>query len=74
MPKYFYKKIKFLKKNYAHNIFDEKTKMRALCSKSLFSLFSQKSSAGFAKWTFLKCPKSIFGHSVWPKNLHFLIK
>jgi hypothetical protein len=47
-------------------------KMRALWSKSLFSLFWQKSGAGFAKWTFLKCPKSICGLPVWPKNLQFI--
>jgi hypothetical protein len=72
MPKYFSEKLFFSKKNYAHNIFRVFSKMRALWSKSLFSLFSQKSGGGFAKWTFLKCPKSIFGHPVWPKNLHFL--
>jgi hypothetical protein len=63
--------MKNLKKNYAHNIFNGKMKMRALWSKSLFSLFCQKSGAGFAKWTFLKCPKSICGRPAWPKNLHF---
>ena len=41
MPKYFFKKIIFFKKKYAHNIFKEKTEMRALCSQSLFSCFFQ---------------------------------
>ena len=43
MPKLFFIKMCFLKKkSYAHNIFNEKTKMRALWSKSLFSLFLTK--------------------------------
>ena len=48
----------FFGKSYAHNIFNKKTEMRALCSKMKNRHFWKKSGAGFAFWTFYKCPFS----------------
>ena len=41
--------------------------MRALCSKIKNRVFLQNPRPAFGKWTFLKCPKTVYGHPAGPK-------
>jgi hypothetical protein len=59
-PKYLFSKKFFLKKSYAHTFLIQKTKIRRLWSKLIFSLFLAKTFLENQKMDIYKCPKSDF--------------